>query len=319
MSVVGVSLGASAMRVGVVRSTGRVEGLTGFALEPFSKPLDVLEQVLEAVSRVLDGRSLDALGIGVAGWVERDTGLIARAPNLGWINVPFGELLQRRLGVPVAVHNDMKASAWGEYRFGAGVGATCLLVFLAGAGIGSAMVLEGSLWSGVRGFGGELGHVRVGSDEAPVCGCGRKGCLETYLGRSGLARRAELLRRAGKLAGISTDEDITVAMLTDAARKGDSDALALLEKGGDLLGRVIGEMITFLNPDVVLVGGSTWSASNYVQESVRVSIDQTCHPDLRKSVRLVESALGSDAGVIGAADLARMRFERARSIPPEQR
>lgn len=319
MSVVGVSVGASVLRAGVVRSHGAVEGLVSVPLEPFSRPTDALEQVVDLALRVVGDRSLDALGIGIPGWVEKDTGLIARAPNLGWINVPFGELLERRLGVPVAVHNDLKANAWGEYRFGAGLGATCFLEVLVGSGIGSAMVLNGSLWTGVRGFGGELGHVRVGPDEGPVCGCGRRGCLETYLGQSGLARRAEQLRLAGRLRSIDAEvADVSVARLTEHARRGDPDAIALLEKGGDLLGRVVGEMITFLNPDVVLLGGSTWNASLHVQDSVRLSIDVTCHPDLRKSVRLVESALGMEAGVIGAADLARLRFERARSVPPPE-
>jgi glucokinase len=309
--VVGIDLGGTGLRAGVVAEDGTITRLRQFAHGGFPRPVDAIDRIAKAIEAVSDGEKVDAVGVGVAAWVERGTGFIARAPNLGWLNVPFGELLERRLGVPVVVHNDLKAIAWGEYRFGSGRGANTLFVVFVGTGVGSAIVTEGTLWTGARGFGGELGHVRVGPDDGPPCGCGRRGCLESYVGGSALARRAEALRAQGALRSIGSAEavpEITAAHLEAAARRGDAEARALLEQGGDLLGRALGAVVNLLNPDVLLFGGGVWNASESVQDAVRVGIELTSHPDLRKSVRIVESALGDAAGVSGSADLARRRL-----------
>lgn len=307
MSVVGIDLGGSGLRAGVVSPEGRIVQLHAFTHGGFRSPLEAVEQIARTVEAVSVHDRLDAVGIGVAAWVEKGTGFVMRAPNLGWVDVPFGELLTRRLGVPVVVHNDLKAIAWGEYRFGAGVGADTLFVVFAGTGVGSAIVAGGALWTGARGFGGEIGHVKVGPDDGPLCGCGRRGCLEAYIGGGALARRAQELRATGALQSLPVSEypEVSAADLETAARLGDPKARALLEKGGDLLGRALGSIVNVLNPDVLLLGGGVWQASDYVKEAVREGLDFTSHPDLRKSVRIVESALGNTAGVLGAADLAR--------------
>ncbi len=310
MSVVGIDLGGTGMRAGVVSPDGTVASLQAFGHGGLRKPVEAIDAVVRAVEAVAGGEKVDAVGVGVAAWVEKATGFVARAPNLGWIDVPFGELLERRLGVPVVVNNDLKAIAWGEYRFGAGIGADTLLVVFLGAGVGSAIVAGGTLWTGARGFGGEIGHVKSGPDDGPLCGCGRRGCLEAYVGGGALARRAAEVRAAGGLVGLPAGEfpEVTAEDLERAARRGDPDARMLLEQGGDLLGRSLGAVINVLNPDVLLLGGGVWFASDYVKDAVREGIDFTSHPDLRKSVRIVESSLGASAGVAGAADLARRKI-----------
>lgn len=210
----------------------------------------------------------------------------------------------------MVVHNDLKAIAWGEHRFGAGVGSHTSLTVFVGTGVGAAVIAEGILWTGARGFGGELGHIQVGPADGPPCGCGRRGCLESYVGGSALARRAGALRAQGRFTHVPPEDalpEITAADLEQAAQQGDGEARTLLEQGGDLLGRVLGGFVTFLNPDVVLFGGGVWTSSDIVQDSTRLGIELASHPDHRKSVRFVESALGAQAGILGAADLARHR------------
>ncbi len=310
MSVVGIDLGGTGLRAGVVAPNGAVSSLRAFEHGGLRRPVDAIDAVVRSVEAVSAGAPVEAVGVGVAGWVEKATGFIARAPNLGWIDVPFGELLERRLGVPVVVYNDLKAIAWGEYRFGAGVGADTLLVVFLGMGVGSAIIAGGTLWTGARGFGGEIGHVKSGPHDGPLCGCGRRGFLEAYVGGGALARRASELRDKGglKLLPAESYPEVTALDLERAARRGDPDARMLLEQGGDLLGRSLGAVINVLNPDVLLLGGSVWFASDYVKDAVREGIDYASHPDLRKSVRIVESALGATAGVAGAADLARRKI-----------
>ncbi len=307
-AVVGIDLGGTGLRVGVVQDNGALTPVRSFRHGGYPRPQDAIELIARSVALVTDGIPYAAVGLGVAAWVERDTGFIARAPNLGWIDVPFGEMLAHRLGVPVVVNNDLKAIAWGEYRFGSGQSADTLLVVFLGTGVGAAVVSGGALWVGSRGFGGEIGHVKVGPDDGPLCGCGRRGCLESYVGGGALARRSDELRTTGLLTVPPEVTQITVEDLDTAARQGNVAARSLLENGGNLLGRVLGSMITFLNPDVLLLGGGVWSGSDTVREAVREGIDVSTHPDLRKSVRLVESALGTSAGVLGAADLARKRL-----------
>lgn len=306
-AVVGIDLGGSGLRVGAVSPEGAIRALQAFAHGGFRGPLDAVDHIARAAEAAAAPEGLAALGIGVAAWVEKGTGIILRAPNLGWADVPFGELLSRRLGVPVVVHNDLKAIAWGEYRFGAGRGADTLLVVFAGTGIGSAIVSGGTLWTGARGYGGEIGHVKVGPDDGPLCGCGRRGCLESYLGGGALARRAQELRAKGGLLALPASEypEVTAADLETAARGGDPDARTLLERGGELLGRTLGSVINLLNPDRVVLGGGVWLASDSVKDAVREAIEFTSHPELRKSMRIIEAGLGPAAGVAGAADLAR--------------
>ncbi len=304
--VVGVDLGGTAIRVGRVSGDGAVDGLVRVRHGGFPQPRDAVDRIVRAVEKCAGGEAIDAVGVGVAAWVERASGYVARAPNLGWIGVPLGELLHRRLNAPVVVHNDLKAIAWGEYRFGAGRHARELLAVFVGTGVGGAVISDGVLQLGARGFYGEIGHVRVGPDDGPQCGCGRHGCLEAYVGGSALARRAEEARAQGRLKRLAAHTgEVTAADLERAANAGDPDAQRLLEQGGELLGRVLGSMITFLNPDVLLLGGGVWASSEHVKDAVRLGVDLTSHPDFRRSVRIVDGALGDRAGVLGAADLAR--------------
>jgi glucokinase len=307
--VVGIDLGGSGLRMGVVSEDGAVEGLQSLTHGGFSHPMDAVERLARMVEdAAAQGGPIDAVGVGVAAWVERDTGFVTRAPNLGWIDVPFGELLRRRLKLPVVVHNDLKAIAWGEYRFGAGVGARTLLVIFVGTGVGAAVIAEGNLLVGARGFGGEIGHIKVGPDDGPLCGCGRRGCLEAYVGGRALSLKARQSVAEGRISLVRPDSEmreLTAADLEELSNRGDAEAQALLEGGGMQLGRVLGSMVTFLNPDTVLMGGGVWDSSDVIKDAVRIGLDLSSHPDLRKSVRIVEGRLGSRAGVIGAADLAR--------------
>ncbi len=307
--VVGIDLGGTGLRVGVVGADGAVEGMQSMRHGGFSHPMDAVERLARVVEdAAAEGGPVDAVGVGVAAWVERDTGFIARAPNLGWIDVPFGELLRRRLKLPVVVHNDLKAIAWGEHRFGAGMGARTLLVIFVGTGVGAAVIAEGKLLVGARGFGGEIGHINVGPDDGPLCGCGRRGCLEAYVGGHALARKARERIAEGRISApplSAESRELTAADLEMLSRRGDGEAQALLESGGMQLGRVLGSMVTFLNPDMVLMGGGVWDSSETLQDAVRLGLELTSHPDLRKSVRIVEGRLGAAAGVVGAADLAR--------------
>lgn len=307
--VVGIDLGGTGLRIGVVAEDGSVEGLRSVTHGGFPNPMDAVDRLARMVEdAAAQGGAIDAVGLGVAAWVERDTGFITRAPNLGWIDVPFGELLRRRLKLPVVVHNDLKAIAWGEYRFGAGVGARTLLVVFVGTGVGAAVIAEGNLLVGARGFGGEIGHIKVGPDDGPLCGCGRRGCLEAYVGGHALSLKARQSIAEGRISLVRREtemRELTAADLEELSNRGDAEAQTLLEGGGMQLGRVLGSMVTFLNPDTVLMGGGVWVSSDVIKDATRIGLDLSTHPDLRKSVRIVEGRLGSRAGVIGAADLAR--------------
>ena len=307
--VVGIDLGGTGLRIGVVAEDGSVEGLQSVTHGGFPNPMDAVDRLARMVEEAAaQGGPIDAVGLGVAAWVERDSGFITRAPNLGWIDVPFGELLRRRLKLPVVVHNDLKAIAWGEYRFGAGVGARTLLVVFVGTGVGAAVIAEGNLLVGARGFGGEIGHIKVGPDDGPLCGCGRRGCLEAYVGGHALSLKARQSIAEGRISLVRRESEmreLTAADLEELSNRGDAEAQTLLENGGMQLGRVLGSMVTFLNPDTVLMGGGVWDSSDVIKDATRIGLDLSTHPDLRKSVRIVEGRLGSRAGVIGAADLAR--------------
>lgn len=257
----------------------------------------------EALVRLRDGiatalaasgadRPVRGVGIGIPGLMDR-AGRLALAPNLGWKDAPMRALLEDALQAPVFVDNDAKAAALAEGLFGA-----CRevqdFVYLAGhSGIGGGLVLGGRLFRGVSGFAGEIGHITVVPDGRP-CGCGKRGCLETYVSEPAiLADAAARGRRC---------EDVTqIVALADA---GDAVVQGLLDEVGELLGGAIAQMVTLLNPSLVVLGGTLTLVAPHILPAMERALDRHAMGPLRERVRLLVSQFGPDAVPIGGIALA---------------
>jgi glucokinase len=310
MPTLGIDLGGTNARAAVVDEQGRILSSSKLALTERS-PSAVVEVIAQAAAEAvaMAGQvKVRCCGVGAAGQIHRDSGIIAVAPNLGWRNVPLAALLTERLGQQVRVVNDLAAAAWGELNAGAGRGAQDVYVAFVGSGVGSAIISNSQLVRGGGGVAGELGHTKV-VPGGRRCGCGELGCLEAYAGGHNIIAQArELLfnGRSTMMAGMVEGDPARITPLTveQAAEAGDPGAREIHERAGRMLGLAIANMVTVLNPARLILGGGVLlncpGLRRYVVEGVQAYASNTS----REGLLIAEAELGDDSGLIGAALLS---------------
>ena len=250
-----------------------------------------------------------AIGIACAGQIEPVTGAVVEAPNLGWRDIPLGDELRRAFGVPVAVENDVRAAAWGEFRFGAGQGVDSVVVVFVGTGVGSGAVLNGRLWRGAGNAAGEVGHTEVVRGGVP-CPCGARGCLERYVAGSGLQQRLADGLAVGTPTTLAQRSDgdparLTALMVYEAAAEGDRYAGKLWDDAEVYLSQALANYVTLVNPAVLVLGGGVIETVPALFDAASAGIMARTTTLARASLRVTRTALGDWSGVVGAADLAR--------------
>lgn len=307
---IGVDLGGTGIKVAVVDERG---ALAASASSPTRVSLGA-EQVLDDMAQcVMNGLNFagiepeECLGVGVGapGNCDTEAGVVRNAPNLGWENMPVREMLRSRLTLPVFLANDADCAALGEATYGAAKGCGSALFITLGTGVGGGYILDGKLRSGHRSLGGEVGHICVAMDGAP-CSCGRRGCWEAYASATALTRQALAAAAAhpeSALNATGLPDGKTVYAL---AKAGDAAAQTVTAQYARYVGVGIVSLINLLFPEIVLLGGGISGAGDALLEPVRDYVRSHCFvrdPALLPELRI--AALGSDAGMLGAAALVR--------------
>lgn len=274
-----------------------------------STPADDVAATVETVSELaaeLAAAGGEAIGVGAAGMVDFDAGVLRYAPNLAWREIPLRDLLSDRTGLPCVVDNDANVAAWGEYRFGAARGYRHVLLVTVGTGIGGGIVADGELFRGAHGFAAEIGHIIVEPD-GPLCGCGNRGCWEQVASGRALDRlaRAEVEQDpAGRIATLAAGAEASGRHVSEAARGGDPPATAIFAAVGRRLGEGIAGLVNILDPEVVIVGGGVAAEGAVLLDPARHAfLDAVEAPEHRPKVPILAATLGNDAGAIGAAAL----------------
>jgi glucokinase len=310
---IGVDVGGTKLAAGVVDEKGSIVEMVKRPT-PAANASKTVELISEAVKELLSRYEIDAVGIGAAGFVEESGSKIVFAPNLAWRNELVARHVEDRTGRPVVVENDANAAAWAEATLGAGRGHDYVMMITIGTGIGAGLVLNGELYHGRWGMAGEPGHYRVVPD-GRLCGCGNRGCWEQYASGSALAAEARefAMRSPGaavrllQLAG-GTPEGITGPEVTTAAREGDAAALRCFEIIGRWLGEGLADMAAILDPGCFVIGGGVSEAGDLLLAQTRASFEGgLTGRQYRPHAAVVLAELGPEAGMIGAADLARRR------------
>jgi glucokinase len=306
---------AAGLDVGGTKVAGLLLDDGGRVLEEHSLPTmaedaEGAATALVDLARELIGMEEDvvALGAGVAGLIDSRTGVCRFAPNLPWREFPVLDRLAEAVDVPVVVDNDANAAAWGEFRYGAGVGYREVLVATVGTGIGGAIISEGRLVRGAQGFAGEIGHVIVEPD-GPRCGCGNLGCLEQVASGNAIGRlgRQAALDQPGSLIATlaGSAEEVRGNHVEEAARSGDPIAVHIFEEVGRRLGQGLAGLANVLDPEVVVVGGGVVEAGELLLGPAREAfLDALEAPAFRAEIPILPAVLGNHAGAIGAATLA---------------
>jgi glucokinase len=309
--VIGVDLGGTKLLAGVVGPDLAVRHRVrrqAFGLDHATLMATIVEAVEEARTAV--GEDVAAVGFGIPVTLDRRTGTAVYSTHLPLAGVPFEAIMSERLGLPVTVDNDANCAVLAEARHGAGGGAGDVVMLTLGTGIGGGLVLGGRLQRGWIGAGAELGHMVIDMDGPPCQGnCPNRGCLEVMASGSALVREASLrvARRPDTPLGLALEEgrELTGPFVTELAHDGDPVALDAIETVGRALGVGLSSLVNMFNPEVIVIGGGVIAAGEMLLEPARREMQARALLPARDAVRVVPAAFGDQAGMIGAALLAR--------------
>jgi glucokinase len=313
---IGIDIGGTKVAGGLVEPGGRITHRSRRDTPHRSTSPSVVEDtivdVVEELLRV-GGSDVAAIGIGAAGFVAADRATVVFAPHLSWRDEPLQSALQKRLSAPIFVDNDANAAVWAEWKYGAARGETHVMMVTLGTGIGGGILVGGQVQRGRFGIAGEFGHMQV-VPGGHRCECGNRGCWEQYASGNALVREArsmvyanspiasDLLARVGGQAG-----NLTGPLITEAAREGDQTARELLGEIGHWLGVGIANLAAAFDPGTFVIGGGVSAAGDLLLAPARATFArQLTGRGYRPEARIVAAELGNDAGLIGAADLARV-------------
>ncbi|MFC8501419.1 ROK family glucokinase [Pedococcus sp. NPDC057267] len=312
---IGIDIGGTKVAGGLVTAEGAVVGRARRDTPHRSKsPAVVEDTIVEVVDELLEAADEEVVGVGIgaAGFVAADRATVVFAPHLSWRDEPLQANLQRRVPVPISVDNDANAAVWAEWRFGAARGESNVVMVNLGTGIGGALLLDGRVLRGQFGIAGEFGHMQV-VPGGQRCECGNKGCWEQYASGNALVREARSLMTANSplatdlLARAGGDPmALTGPMITEAARDGDPTATELLTEIGHWLGVGIANLAAAFDPGMFVIGGGVSAAGDLLLEPATTMFRRSLTGrGYRPQARIVLAELGNEAGLIGAADLAR--------------
>ena len=309
---IGIDVGGTKIAGGVVDESGQI--LATARRESPATDTDAIEQAVEdLVAELRSNHEIAAVGVGAAGFVDVHRATVLFAPNLAWRDEPLKRDLESRIGLPVVIENDANAAAWGEFTFGAGEDVDDFLLVTVGTGVGGGVVLNGQLHRGAFGVAGEIGHLRV-VPGGLICGCGNRGCWEQYASGTALVREAREQASKGSLIARSLldlvggdVEAIDGPLITKAANDGDAFAIEQLQVLGRWLGEGIASLTAVLDPAVVVIGGGVSAAGDLLLDPVRAHFTANLTGrNYRPALEVRAAKLGNQAGLIGAADLARV-------------
>ncbi len=310
--VIGIDVGGTNLRGALVGPDGKIINRMKIASDADQGIEAVIDNLVRLIKSIGGGEDVSAVGFGIPGIIDFKAGIITQAPNICNVNnYPIRENLRTRLGdaIPVIIENDANCAALGEWWMGAGKDVGSLVIITLGTGVGGGIVLDGKLWRGADGFGGEVGHMTIYPDGAK-CNCGNYGCLEVYSSATGIRRMVkEILSDSNSktaLRELVNDEDpgrMPEAVMK-AALDGDRAALGIWEQFGTALGIGMASLVNILNVEMIVIGGGVSQAWEMFIGKALAELKRRALRAPAERVKVMKSVLGDDEGIIGASYLA---------------
>lgn len=312
MLAIGIDIGGTKILGALISEQGQIINELRVA-SPAQDPAALVAEVAELVERLSASADREIIGVGVAtaGFIDAESATVLFAPNMNLRNEPLRAKIAERIALPVIIENDANAAGWAEYAFGAGRGSQDMIMLTLGTGVGGAVVSDGKLRRGGFGIGGELGHLRIIPD-GRLCGCGQRGCLEQYGSGTAVLRAAKKLASSAGPAGARLAQlqaehgELTGHQVYQALLEGDSGAVAVVREAGTHLGTAIGSLVAVLDPQLVVIGGGLSEAGELILDPIRQAyLSNLPARGYRPELEIVTAQFSNQAGVLGAADLAR--------------
>lgn len=300
MYSIGIDIGGTKIAGALVNDLGEIIDQLQVP-SPAQSAHDMENAIVEIIQQLKTGNPVKAAGVAAAGFIDAAQSTVYYAPNIAWRNEPLKDKLESRIDLPIVIENDANAAGWAEYRFGAGKSFTHMTMLTIGTGVGGAIIANGELFTGGFGAGAEIGHLRV-QQGGLECGCGQRGCIESY--GSGRA----LLRYLREETG---NPDLDADQGKKLLESGDVAAWRAVGTLGHWMGIACASLSAVLDPQVYVIGGGVAAAGDHLLQPIRESFLENLsargyHPE--PEFRIAE--LVNDAGVVGAADLARKHAEK---------
>ena len=307
---VGIDLGGTKILTGVVNT---ITGELICSVKKKTKKNKGIEYILEKICTSvvelfemmpIDIKEVSSIGLGVPGQLDLQKGIVLAAPNLGFSNINLKNIIEEKFSIPVFMGNDVDVAAIGEAKFGAGLGFNNFVCIFVGTGVGSGIIINNRLLSGVTGTAGEIGHVTVDFNGRP-CGCGANGCLEAYASRTAIEKKILASLQKGKYSLISEyikqDKPIKSNMIKKALEQNDALVTDIVDEAANYLGVGIASVINFLNPELIILGGGLIDKVDYFyNKSVKIAKETALTTPARKTI-FKKAKLADYSGVIGAA------------------
>ena len=302
----GIDFGGTSVKLGLVRGAELIERAEPIPTSRHSHADDLFTEIVRAVAalrtRAPSGESVVALGAGLPGPVNHEAGIVHSLSNVpGWTEVPLRDQLAQATGLRTVIDNDAKAMTYAEWKFGAGRGGRNVICVTLGTGVGGGLILDGKIFRGSGNGAGEIGNISIDYRGAPG-NYGNFGAVEKYVGNREIAARAvELYAKTGRAR---TLDECTPLALEKEALAGDAVAQGFWRETGEMLGSCLADVVWLLNPDAIVLGGGVAKAGELLLAPVRETIRARTSHVYTDNLSIVPAALGSDAGLIGAAALA---------------
>jgi glucokinase len=312
--ILGLEIGGTKCSVWLGERSEEGVALVDHELFPTApEPQACFEALMASSNKLLAAHpgELLAVGISCGGPLNAESGRILTPPNLPlWQDIPLTQWVKERLHVPAYLQNDADACALAEWRYGAGRGCQHMIFLTYGTGMGAGLILNGQLFSGATGMGGEIGHVRL-SPQGPV-GYGKRGSVEGFCSGGGLKQLAETHVREAKQQGREVswaDGEITAKAVAQAARRGDALALAVYDEAGSWLGRALAILVDLLNPERIVIGSIFARSGDLLIPAMEKAMREECLPLSLEGCAVVPCALGEEMGGWGCMAVAETRMQ----------
>jgi len=312
--VLGIDLGGTKILTLVVTARGEILSSDNTATRAEQGQQAVVKSILESADRSLKKAQiatadLAAVGLGVAGLSNPETGILFTSPHLpGWKDVPLRDIIQKELGTKSFLINDATAAALGELRYGAGKGARHLIYITISTGIGGGIIVNGRIYTGSGGMAGEIGHMVV-DDKGPLCTCGNNGCWETLASGSALAREARIEINEGTITSIleyvdGDIDEVSAKAIHKAAKAGDRLANELIARTAYYLGVGLANLINVFNPEIIVLGGGLTNIGDMLLKPAYDEAGRRAFDQPYQMVRFAQAELGANSAALGAATFA---------------
>ena len=312
--IIGIDLGGTSVKLAILTTAGDIQEKWSIKTNILDEGSHIVPDIIESIKHRFETHGLtkdDFLGIGMGspGVIDSEAGTVIGAYNLNWKTLQLvKQQFEAELGLPFFIDNDANVAALGEQWVGAGENNPDVVFMTLGTGVGGGVIAAGNLVRGVKGAGGELGHITVDFEAPFACTCGKKGCLETVASATGIVnltrRYAEEYAGDAKLKQMIDDgQEVTAKDVFDLAKEGDDLALIVYRHFSDYLGVACANIAAVLNPAYIVLGGGVSAAGEFLLEGVRKVFAENSFPQIKESTQLVLATLGNDAGVLGAASL----------------